>query len=247
VAAGQFRNSVLNVRTGQEIAQIPSEGYRFGFSPDGKYLVASQVDKKVKVLNVHTGKITLDLSEQASSEDLPRFSADSQFLITPSNDNKTSLINLNTKQALTIKHGVGEGGQYGSHGGDISPAGKYAAFKSYPSRHNGVRNKPYDIGIWIQVYLGLRYEELAALIWDDLDLVEGKIFIRRAFIRTTGLVRDYPKGGRQHTKAIPVELLDRLRSQFVTNPAISGTDPVVPSTLGKYCLTMFTTKCCKHT
>jgi integrase len=90
-----------------------------------------------------------------------------------------------------------------------------------------VATKPLGLGIWIQVYLGLRYEELAALTWDDVEIAEGKISVRRAYIRTTKTIRDYPKGGRQHTKVIPAELLELLRAEKARCSA-GPTDWVVP-------------------
>ncbi len=74
-----------------------------------------------------------------------------------------------------------------------------------------VRNRPYGIAIWIQLYLGLRYAELRALKFSDIDFDEGRITIRRTFIMKTGLVREYPKGKKQHSHSIPLELLEMLR------------------------------------
>jgi integrase len=81
-----------------------------------------------------------------------------------------------------------------------------------------VEDKPLGLGIWIQLYLGLRMGELQALTWSDLDLDAGVAHIRRTFSRkdswVTGekVIREYPKGRKQHTKAIPSELLGLLQS-----------------------------------
>src|SRR4051812_6930333 len=64
--------------------------------------------------------------------------------------------------------------------------------------------------IWGQLFLGLRVGELIALRWSDVDLDDGRIHIRRTWVTKTGLFRDYPKGGKQHSHAIPAELRENL-------------------------------------
>lgn len=73
-----------------------------------------------------------------------------------------------------------------------------------------VEDKKYGLAIWIQLFLGLRVGELIALRWSDIDLQEGRIHIRRTYVGKTGLFREYPKGGKQHSHAIPSELREKL-------------------------------------
>jgi integrase len=87
---------------------------------------------------------------------------------------------------------------------------------------NHVREKPYGLGVWLQLYVGLRVSEVQGLTWEDLDLASGTMVIRRAWVNRTKKMRDYPKGLRQHTKSIPTELLLLLKEK-------SGQGLVVPS------------------
>jgi len=73
-----------------------------------------------------------------------------------------------------------------------------------------VDGKKYGLAIWIQFYLGLRAGELQALRWEDVDLVTGRITVRRAYIRKTDSIRPYPKGKKQHSHALPPELWEKL-------------------------------------
>jgi integrase len=75
-----------------------------------------------------------------------------------------------------------------------------------------VRGKKYEVAIWLQTYLGLRVSELQALEWSDINLDSGTVTIRRTFVRKTNIIRDYPKGKKQHTHSIPQELVDLLKS-----------------------------------
>jgi integrase len=74
-----------------------------------------------------------------------------------------------------------------------------------------VENRKYGLAIWLQLYLGLRVGELIALRWEDIDLDSGRITIRSTYIKTKGLFRDYPKGGKHHSHQIPEELLEKLK------------------------------------
>jgi integrase len=76
-----------------------------------------------------------------------------------------------------------------------------------------VLGKPYDTAIWLQLYQGLRVGELQALTWNDVDLDEGIIYVRRAYVRKETRFKDYPKGRRQHSHRIPTELLEFLRAK----------------------------------
>jgi integrase len=74
-----------------------------------------------------------------------------------------------------------------------------------------VQDKTYGLAIWLQTYLGLRVGELQALSWEDIDLQEGVVRIRKAYSRKEQGIRDYPKGRKQHSHRIPEELLGFLR------------------------------------
>jgi integrase len=74
-----------------------------------------------------------------------------------------------------------------------------------------VEGKSYELAIWIGVFLGLRAGEIQALIWDNVNLVDGIVHVRAAFIRKEGVIRDYPKGKKWHSHKIPPELLEKLR------------------------------------
>jgi integrase len=73
-----------------------------------------------------------------------------------------------------------------------------------------VDGKKYGLAIWLQLYVGLRCGELQALRWEDIDLEDGRLHIRRTYVRKMAQFRDYPKGRKQHSPAIPQELCDRL-------------------------------------
>jgi len=88
-----------------------------------------------------------------------------------------------------------------------------------------VEGKKYGLAIWVQLYLGLRCGELRALRWEDVDLGDRRIVIRRAFVKHTGKFREYPKGRKQHSHSLPLELWQRLSEARKT--AVS--DYVVPS------------------
>ena len=78
-----------------------------------------------------------------------------------------------------------------------------------------VENEKYGLAIWIQLYLGLRFGELAAIRWEDLDLSTGRAVIRRTYVRKMEQFRDYPKGRKQHIVSTPTELLEKLKAAQV--------------------------------
>ena len=91
-----------------------------------------------------------------------------------------------------------------------------------------VKGKRYGLAIWVQLYLGLRFGEIAALRWQDVDITTGKATIRRTFVKASGKFRECPKGGKQHIQFMPTELVERLAeakaestSEFVS-PAPRG-------------------------
>lgn len=76
-----------------------------------------------------------------------------------------------------------------------------------------VADKPYGVAVWLQLYLGLRMGEVQALIWENVDLTEGLLRIRRTYVRKEKVIRDYPKGWRHHSHKMPAELWDFLKSE----------------------------------
>ena len=107
-----------------------------------------------------------------------------------------------------------------------------------------VENRKYGLAIWTQLYLGLRVGELIALRWEDIDLLTGRVVIRRTFVKKLNLFREYPKGKRQHAHSIPTELLTKLRkarkespSEFVVTSRYGGHLPYrwYLVALKKYC------------
>lgn len=91
-----------------------------------------------------------------------------------------------------------------------------------------VEGKNYGFAICLQLYLGLRCGELQALTWEDVDLEDRRISIRRTFVKHVRRIRDYPKGRKQHSHSIPLELWERLVSARRT----ARSEFVVPSTEG---------------
>lgn len=89
---------------------------------------------------------------------------------------------------------------------------RHLSVKEVVSLLGHVKDKKYGVAIWLQTFLGLRVSELQALRWSDLDLENGIVTIRRTYIRKTNAMRDYPKGRKQHSKSIPVELVALLNS-----------------------------------
>lgn len=107
-----------------------------------------------------------------------------------------------------------------------------------------VEGKRYGDAIWLQLFLGLRVGEVLGLRWEDIDLTDGRLIIRRCYVRTVNSFREYPKGGKQHSHSIPVELLDHLAKakKIATEPLVvtSPEGSVVPynrylSILKEYC------------
>ena len=67
--------------------------------------------------------------------------------------------------------------------------------------------------------------EIQALSWSEVDLNDARIHIRRSYVRKERCFKDYPKGRKQHSHAIPTELLrylfkvQRKGSYVVSSPA----------------------------
>lgn len=70
---------------------------------------------------------------------------------------------------------------------------------------------PYELAVWLGVYMGLRVGEVQAMRWEDIDLKEGIIHVRRSYARLENVFRDYPKGKRQHSHKLPKELLHIIK------------------------------------
>lgn len=75
-----------------------------------------------------------------------------------------------------------------------------------------VEDKPYEIAIWLGTYMGLRVGEIQALRWEDVDFDRQILHVRRSFARSENVMREYPKGKRQHSHRIPKELLVKLQN-----------------------------------
>lgn len=74
-----------------------------------------------------------------------------------------------------------------------------------------VRGKPYELAIWLNVYVGLRVGEIQALKWECVDLERDLIHVRMTYVRKERRIKDYPKGKKWHTVQAPPELLELLR------------------------------------
>lgn len=98
---------------------------------------------------------------------------------------------------------------------------------------NHVSGKEYGVAIWIQLYLGLRVNEVIALKWSHVDLDNGIVHVRNGFSRKDawvlkdkdGGMKDFPKGRKHHNMPVPPELLDVLREARVN----AKSDFVAPS------------------
>lgn len=99
----------------------------------------------------------------------------------------------------------------------------------------GVDGRPYDTAIWLQLYLGLRVSEVIALTWAQVNLERGTVLISRSYSRKdtwvtkTKTFNNKPKGGREHTKLLPLELWQYLKraklrsqSEFVAHSPFTG-------------------------
>ncbi len=79
-----------------------------------------------------------------------------------------------------------------------------------------VDGKKYGLAIWLHLYMGLRSGELQGLRWEDVDLVEKRVSIRRVYVQKTRRFRNHPKGRKQHSHSIPEELWQRLSWAYAT-------------------------------
>jgi|GEM_PF-989126 len=73
-----------------------------------------------------------------------------------------------------------------------------------------VKDKPFGLAIWIQLYVGLRVGEIQGLKWDSVDFINGKIHIKSTYVRKEKCFKAYPKGKKWHSVTIPPELRELL-------------------------------------
>ncbi len=85
-----------------------------------------------------------------------------------------------------------------------------------------VQGSPYEIAVWLGAYMGLRVGEIQALRWEDVDLDRQVLHVRQSYSKADSVMREYPKGRRQHSHRIPGELLAKLG----TLPRSESTDLV---------------------
>ncbi|MBI3556093.1 MAG: site-specific integrase [Deltaproteobacteria bacterium] len=85
-----------------------------------------------------------------------------------------------------------------------------------------VEGKPYQNAIWLQLFAGMRVGEVQALRWEDVDLKNGIVHVRRTYLRKEKRFQDHPKGKKWHRVKMPPELWELLkveakkaRSEFV--------------------------------
>lgn len=95
---------------------------------------------------------------------------------------------------------------------------------------NHIRGKAYEVAIWLGILVGRRIGEVQALLWENVDLEKGIIYVRRTYVRLERRFKEYPKGGRWHDIAIPPELLEILRRERARSKSpyvATGPDPRV--------------------
>jgi len=77
-----------------------------------------------------------------------------------------------------------------------------------------VKNKPFGMAFWLQIFCGLRIGEVQVLQWKNVDFERKVIAIRATYCRKTDSIQDYPKGRKWHYTAIPGELYDYLLEEY---------------------------------
>jgi integrase len=76
-----------------------------------------------------------------------------------------------------------------------------------------VRGKTYGLGIWIQLYTGLRIGEVCYLKWEHIDFLNSKIRIRGTYRKKERRMVNLPKGKEWHTMRLPKELMAYLTEE----------------------------------
>ena len=44
-----------------------------------------------------------------------------------------------------------------------------------------VEERPYEVAVWLGIYMGLRIGEIQALRWEDVDIDQGVLHVRRTY------------------------------------------------------------------
>jgi integrase len=96
-----------------------------------------------------------------------------------------------------------------------------------------VARRDFGVAIWMQLYLGLRVNEVIALKWSNVDLKNAIVHIRSSYSRKDAWalkdqakgMKNVPKGGKHHSITIPPELLELLKEARET----AKTEHVCPS------------------
>lgn len=71
--------------------------------------------------------------------------------------------------------------------------------------------EPHATVLWTLALTGLRWGELAGLPWSRVDLGARRLVVAQTLVEAGGrVIKAYPKGGKQRTVPIPVELAGRL-------------------------------------
>ncbi|MGK5082844.1 site-specific integrase [Bdellovibrionota bacterium FG-1] len=78
-----------------------------------------------------------------------------------------------------------------------------------------VRGKPYELAIWLNLYVGLRVGEIQALTWQNVDFEDEEIRVRATYVRKERRIQDHPKGKKWHDVTMPPELLKMLQVESI--------------------------------
>lgn len=71
-------------------------------------------------------------------------------------------------------------------------------------------DETFGLAVWIQAFLGLRVSEVQALKWDDINLEQGLLYIRRSYSRKSKEFQPYTKARKQLAFKMPPELWTKL-------------------------------------
>jgi WD40 repeat protein len=128
---GKQRLQRLEVGTGRnqgevEIERIPAHLGFCGFSPDGKLLLASEEDKKLRIWDAGSGKLVSEIDQQLTHWDPFSFSADGKTLAVVAHDGRLFLYEAATAKELRHIDFDDEDDSviYGFYGPAVSPDGK---------------------------------------------------------------------------------------------------------------------------
>ncbi len=93
-----------------------------------------------------------------------------------------------------------------------------------------VDNRPYELAVWLQIFLGLRVSEVQALKWSDVDFNLNRLYVRNSYARKAKEFQPYTKTRKQLVFKMPLELSLRLRRSL----SASAEDFVVQSSNGSF-------------